>query len=102
MWLFAGWLAAGVALADVYTWVDPSGNLNVSNLTPPAGGRVARVTHESAEVIARAEALRKSAEEREMRALSARVAQLERAAEKACAAPPPASLPPEYDGPPAP
>lgn len=39
--LFAA--AAAPAHADIYTWVDESGTLNVSNLEPPAGVTVTRV-----------------------------------------------------------
>ena len=106
MWVWiglpAGWLAASAAVADIYTWVDRSGNVTISNLTPPAGVRVTSVTHEPAAAIVRAEALRKYAEESEVRALAERVAQLERALEEARAAPPLAPLPHAYDLPPAP
>jgi len=40
-------LAAGAANADVYTWTDESGMLNVSNLAPPEGAKVAKIVHES-------------------------------------------------------
>ena len=41
--LLFGLLAAGAAHADIYTWVDASGVLNVSNLNPPAGATVTSV-----------------------------------------------------------
>src|SRR6185369_8925131 len=44
---FAAMLATGVAHADVYTWTDESGMLNVSNLTPPEGAKIAKVVKES-------------------------------------------------------
>ena len=81
-WLPVTWLATGAALADVYTWVDAAGNVNVSNLAPPAGAHVTAVAHESAAAIARAEAARKAAQDAEVRALSDRVADLERATEQ--------------------
>ena len=31
-----------VAHADIYTWTDESGRVNISNLTPPDGARVTR------------------------------------------------------------
>jgi len=96
IWLPIGWLASSAAFSDIYTWVDGSGSVTISNLTPPAGVRMTSVTHESAATIAPAEALRKSAQENEVRALAERVAQLERAAAEARAAPPPASAPPAY------
>ena len=37
-----------LAHADIYTWVDASGSINVSNLAPPDGVRAASVMHESA------------------------------------------------------
>ena len=35
--LLVGALAVPPAQADVYTWTDPSGRLNVSNIAPPEG-----------------------------------------------------------------
>lgn len=40
-------LAPPLARADIYTWVDASGTLNVSNLSPPDGVRVTNVIHAS-------------------------------------------------------
>ncbi len=66
------------AHADIYTWVDASGSINVSNLAPPDGVRVATVLHESAPAIAaRAEAAREAARQAEVQALAERVRQLE-------------------------
>ena len=93
------------AAADVYTWVDVHGNVNVSNLAPPAGARVTSVAHESADVIARAEAARKAAQDAEVKALADRVAELERAAEQPMRGPPPvlvAGPPSGYGAPPPP
>jgi hypothetical protein len=87
-------LIATPAMADVYTWVDASGNVNVSNLAPPAGARVTAVAHESAGAAARAEAARKAAQEAEVRALSERVAELENAAQASRMAPPVYGPPP--------
>ena len=81
-------LAAGSAAAEVYTWVDAAGNVNVSNLAPPAGARVTAVARESATAIARAETARTAAQEAEVRALADRVAELEEAA-RASRVPPP-------------
>jgi hypothetical protein len=39
--------AAQVASADISTWVDASGTVNVSNLPPPKNARVTKVEHES-------------------------------------------------------
>jgi hypothetical protein len=41
--LLAMLLAAPAARADIYTWVDASGTLNVSNLAPPTGVQVINV-----------------------------------------------------------
>jgi hypothetical protein len=100
-----GLLAAGLAAADVYTFVDAHGNVNVSNLAPPVGARVTSVAHESAGAIARAEAARKAAQDAEVQALADRVAELERAAEQSARVPPPvffAGPPPGYGAPPPP
>ena len=35
------------AYADIYTWVDKSGTINVSNLAPPEGARVTNVMRDS-------------------------------------------------------
>ena len=77
-------LAASLALADVYTWKDPSGRLNVSNLPPPDGVRVDSVVHEdppkpSPSAAAAADAARTA----DVQALSARVAQLQDDLERA-------------------
>jgi len=83
--------AGGVQLAhaDVYTWTDATGRLNVSNIAPPEGVRVTRVVHENPpppEVVA----ARAAARTREVQALSERVAQLEDEVERAQRqAPPP-------------
>jgi hypothetical protein len=39
-------LGLQVAHADLYTWVDASGGINVTNLTPPEGVRVTNVIPE--------------------------------------------------------
>jgi len=82
--------------------VDRSGNVTISNLTPPPGVRVTGVTHESTGSIAGAEALHKYAQKTEVRDLAARVARLERAGEDGHATPPPASPPPANGVPPSP
>src|ERR1700693_4708295 len=38
-----------LAHADIYTWVDASGGINVSNLAPPEGVRVTNIIHASAQ-----------------------------------------------------
>ena len=95
----AGLLLIASAAADVYTWVDAKGNVNVSNLKPPAGVRITNVAREDPEAAARAEAARTAARDTEMRKLSDRVAELERGADDASSRGPP---PPFYGPPPAP
>jgi hypothetical protein len=76
--ILAGTLGLQLAHADIYTWVDASGSINVSNLAPPDGVRVASVMHESAPAAAaRAEATREAARQAEVQALAERVRQLE-------------------------
>lgn len=77
-------LAAPLALADVYTWKDASGRLNVSNIAPPEGVRVESVVHEdppkpSASAIAARDAARAAG----VQTLNERVAQLEDAIDRA-------------------
>ena len=103
---FAGAFASTAALADIYTWVDASGNLNLSNQEPPKGARITNVVRESPEAKASADAARAAAQREELRALNERVGQLERDLETAKNAPPPpppgayapavAALPPTF------
>jgi len=98
-----GGLVAGPVSADVYTWIDAAGTTHVSNVSPPAGARVVSTTRENPAAIARAEALHKADQDAQVRALSDRVAELERAVEQAERAPPPAvfAAPAAYAPPPA-
>lgn len=75
--------------ADVYTWVDPAGNVNLSNLEPPQGARILRVTHDSAPAKARDDAAYDAAQQARIVALSQRIADLEKRAEAAAGAAPP-------------
>ena len=69
-----GAMAAQVATADIYTWVDPSGSINVSNLSPPEGAHVTSVMHESApKVVPQPDVARQE----DVQALAQRVRQLE-------------------------
>jgi hypothetical protein len=91
-------LGANPAYADIYTWVDASGALNVSNLTPPDDARVLKVVHTSAE---------NSASKTDTQALADRVRQLEDQVEMARQQPPPMAYmpppaPPVVYAPPAP
>jgi hypothetical protein len=40
-----------LACADVYTWTDAKGVVNVSNLAPPDGARVEKVVHDVARAV---------------------------------------------------
>jgi hypothetical protein len=62
-----------LAHADIYTWVDASGGINVSNLAPPDGVRVTNVIHASEPKITTREDTRQV----EMQALAERVRLLE-------------------------
>ena len=76
-----------LAHADIYTWTDETGRVNISNLTPPDGARVTRVMHEDKAVIAALdtarEAAREALREAEVRALAERVRQLQNEVELA-------------------
>jgi len=86
--------AAGCALtlahADIYTWTDESGRVNISNLAPPEGARVTKVALETAaKPVARDEA-REALRDAEVRLLAERVRQLQNDVEVAKRpAPPP-------------
>lgn len=79
-WLMAlaGAAAAHVANADIFTWVDASGRVNISNLDPPAGVRVTSVMHVDApKVTAAADSAREAFHQAEVAALAERVRQLQ-------------------------
>jgi hypothetical protein len=98
--VLAGTFGLQLAHADIYTWVDASGTMNVSNLAPPEGVRVAKVMHSSAPATAtRADAARDAAHQGEVQALAERVRQLEDEVELARRQAPPQS---EYRSIPAP
>jgi Domain of unknown function (DUF4124) len=76
--VLAGTFGLQLAHADIYTWVDASGTINVSNLAPPEGVRVASVMHASAPATAtRDDAARDAARQAQVQALAERVRQLE-------------------------
>lgn len=101
--------ASPLAQADIYTWTDDKGRVNVSNLEPPEGARVTSVLRENKALIAANEAAREAARERakealrdaEVQALAERVRQLQSEVEVAkrpapipvAAAPAPAYVP---------
>jgi Domain of unknown function (DUF4124) len=70
-----GWQSAR---ADIYTWVDAAGTVNVSNLSPPEGARVTSVTREKPRMPPTPEDVaREAARQAELQALADRVRQLE-------------------------
>jgi Domain of unknown function (DUF4124) len=79
--ILAGACALPLAHADIYTWTDASGKVNVSNLTPPDGVRVTGVLREDKAMIAARDAARETAldalREAEVRLLAERVRQLQ-------------------------
>ncbi len=78
------------AHADIYTWTDESGRVNVSNLTPPDGVHVTKVVHENPHVVpARPAAVADPAPQADVVALALRVRQLEYEVELAKRQPPP-------------
>jgi hypothetical protein len=84
--LLFGVFGSQLASADVYTWVDKTGTINVSNLAPPDGARVTSIIHASAPDAAAHEAARQA----EVQALNERMRQLENEVERASRqAPPP-------------
>lgn len=87
--LVAGTWGLQLAHADIYTWADPSGSVNVSNLAPPQGARLIGVTPASAADAARENAARDAARRAETQALEERIRQLEADAELAKRQPPP-------------
>jgi hypothetical protein len=76
--IFACTLLPQLARADIYTWTDASGKINVSNLAPPEGARVTNVVRERAPPASapRSDAPR-TAREAEVQALEERVRQLQ-------------------------
>ena len=86
--LVAGTLGLQCAQADIYTWADASGSVNVSNLAPPEGARVISVTRTGAADAARENAARDAARRAETQALEERVRQLEEEASARRQAPP--------------
>ena len=75
--LLAGVLGISCAHADVYIWVDPSGNVNVSNLAPPEDARITSVVPTLQKTAAQEEAERDAARRAEILALNDRVSRLQ-------------------------
>jgi len=90
--------ALPLAHADIYTWTDDKGRVNISNVEPPEGARVTSVLRENKALTAANEAAREAAREAlreaEVRALAERVRQLQAEVELARRpAPPPVAAP---------
>ena len=81
-------VTSAAAHADIYTWVDAKGNVNLSNLPPPEGTQVTNVFREDPAVHARSEAARAASRAEELKALSERVTQLEQDLDTAKREPP--------------
>src|SRR3979409_137645 len=76
--VLAGTFGLQPAHADLYTWVDASGGVNVSNLAPPEGVRITNVILASAaKTTRRDDDAREAARDAEVQALTKRVRQLE-------------------------
>ena len=98
-------IAAPLVHADIYTWIDDKGRLNVSNIEPPEGARVISVLRENKALTAANEAAREAAREKakealrdaEVQALAERVRQLQAEVEVAKRpAPVPVAAAPAY------
>ena len=90
--LFAAALGPSLADADIYTWTDASGRVNVSNLDPPDGVRVTNVVHINPVDKAREDAALNAARQAEVQALAERVRQLQDEVEFSRRLPPPPPL----------
>jgi hypothetical protein len=93
-----------VARADIYTWVDARGSLNVSNIAPPDGVKVTKVAQDSPPIaIPPPNPALDAYRQAEVQMLSDRVHQLE---QQVATAPPPVQpvmvYPPPMASPPAP
>ncbi|HEY2864676.1 MAG TPA: DUF4124 domain-containing protein [Casimicrobiaceae bacterium] len=87
--ILAGTLGLPLAYADIYTWTDASGAINVSNMAPPDGVRVTHILRAPPpEIVARQDAARETALKVEAQALAERVRQLEDAAARQAMPPP--------------
>ena len=94
--LLAGACALTSAHADIFTWTDDKGRVNISNVEPPQGARVTSVLRESKAMKEANEAAREAARDREkealreaeVRALAERVRQLQAEVEVAKRPPP--------------
>ncbi len=84
-------MGLSAARADIYTWTDAGGRVNISNLAPPEGARVTSVLHEAPKP-ARPQQPVETAPQPDVRALAERVMQLESELDLARRQPPPSDL----------
>jgi Domain of unknown function (DUF4124) len=75
--LFGLSLNASVARADIYTWTDGNGRVNISNLTPPEGAHVTSVVRETPKPLVPMALAVTSAPQQDVQSLNDRVRQLE-------------------------
>ena len=75
--VLAGTVGLQPAHADIYTWVDASGGINLSNLAPPEGVRITNVIVASAPKTTTRDDARDAARDAEVQVLTRRVRQLE-------------------------
>jgi len=75
--LFALVLGAPVARADIYTWTDANGRVNISNLDPPEGANVTSVVRETPKPQLPAPLATIPAPQQDVQALNDRLRQLE-------------------------
>lgn len=89
-------IASMPAHADIYTWVDKNGEVNISNLAPPEGVKVTRVERTDPKDAARESAQREAARQAEVRTLNERVSELKAEVDRTRrdAVPPPDAAPP--------
>lgn len=80
------------AYADIYTWTDKHGTVNVSNVAPPEGTRLTNVTRTDPAAAARDAAAREAARQAEVSALRERVEKLTAQVEEARREEPPVVL----------
>jgi len=83
-----------LAHAEIYTWVDAQGRLNVGNVPPPDGARVTKVVRETPmHANPYNDAAREAAQRAEVDALTQRVDQLQNELQWAARQPPPQPQP---------
>ena len=90
--LFGLALNASIARADIYTWTDANGRVNISNVAPPEGARVTSVVREAPKPVVPMALAVTSAPQQDVQALNDRLRQLELEVELAKRQPPPPTV----------